>query len=37
MEGSGFSHIDEHGRARMVDVGAKPPSDRRARARAIVA
>ena len=36
MEGSGFSHLDEHGRARMVDVGAKPASDRRARARAIV-
>jgi cyclic pyranopterin phosphate synthase len=36
MEGSGFSHLDEHGRARMVDVGAKPVSDRRARARAVV-
>lgn len=36
MEGSGFSHLDEQGRARMVDVGAKPSSDRRARARAIV-
>jgi cyclic pyranopterin monophosphate synthase len=36
MEGSRFSHLDEHGRARMVDVGAKPVSDRRARARAIV-
>ena len=36
MEGSEFSHLDEHGRARMVDVGAKPTSDRRARARAVV-
>jgi cyclic pyranopterin phosphate synthase len=31
-----LSHIDEHGRARMVDVGAKQETDRRARARAIV-
>jgi cyclic pyranopterin monophosphate synthase len=31
-----LSHLDEAGRARMVDVGAKPESDRRARARAIV-
>jgi cyclic pyranopterin phosphate synthase len=29
-----LSHLDEHGRARMVDVGAKEPSDRRARAAA---
>jgi cyclic pyranopterin monophosphate synthase len=31
---SGLSHIGEDGRARMVDVGAKPESERRARARA---
>jgi cyclic pyranopterin monophosphate synthase len=31
-----LSHIDEQGRARMVDVGAKQDTDRRARARAIV-
>jgi cyclic pyranopterin monophosphate synthase len=31
-----LSHIDERGRARMVDVGAKQDTDRRARARAIV-
>lgn len=31
-----LSHIDEAGRARMVDVGDKPASDRRARARATV-
>jgi cyclic pyranopterin phosphate synthase len=31
-----LSHIDERGRARMVDVGAKAESDRRARARATV-
>ena len=36
MEESELSHLDEHGRARMIDVGAKPSSDRRARARAIV-
>jgi cyclic pyranopterin monophosphate synthase len=30
----GFTHLDEDGRARMVDVGAKQPSERRARARA---
>ena len=28
----GFSHVDEAGRARMVDVSAKPRSKRRARA-----
>jgi cyclic pyranopterin monophosphate synthase len=28
-----FSHVDEAGRVRMVDVGAKPMSRRRARAR----
>jgi cyclic pyranopterin monophosphate synthase len=31
-----LSHLDEHGRARMVDVGAKPATMRRARARAVV-
>jgi cyclic pyranopterin phosphate synthase len=30
----GLTHLDEDGRARMVDVGAKQPSERRARARA---
>jgi cyclic pyranopterin monophosphate synthase len=33
---STLSHLDEGGRARMVDVGAKPDTDRRARARATV-
>ncbi|HEY1276113.1 MAG TPA: cyclic pyranopterin monophosphate synthase MoaC [Thermoleophilaceae bacterium] len=33
---SELSHLDESGRARMVDVGGKPVSDRRARARATV-
>jgi cyclic pyranopterin monophosphate synthase len=32
----GLSHLDASGRARMVDVGDKRESDRRARARAIV-
>jgi cyclic pyranopterin phosphate synthase len=32
----GLSHVDAAGRARMVDVGGKRESDRRARARAIV-
>src|ERR687888_31586 len=36
MESDSLSHLDEGGRARMVDVGAKPETDRRARARAIV-
>jgi cyclic pyranopterin monophosphate synthase len=31
-----LSHLDDTGRARMVDVGAKPLSDRRAVARATV-
>jgi cyclic pyranopterin monophosphate synthase len=31
-----LSHLDEHGQARMVDVGAKPATERRAVARAIV-
>ncbi len=29
-----LSHFDEHGRARMIDVGAKKPGERRARATA---
>jgi cyclic pyranopterin phosphate synthase len=33
---SGLSHLDEHGEARMVDVSAKPVTDRRAVARAVV-
>jgi cyclic pyranopterin phosphate synthase len=36
MDEPGLSHLDEHGRARMVDVGAKPATERRARARARV-
>jgi cyclic pyranopterin phosphate synthase len=31
-----LSHLDERGRARMVDVGHKAPSDRRAVAEAVV-
>ena len=31
-----LTHLDEHGTARMVDVGAKPETARRAVARAIV-
>jgi cyclic pyranopterin monophosphate synthase len=31
-----FSHVDETGRIRMVDVGGKPPARRRAAARAFV-
>jgi len=31
-----LSHLDERGRARMVDVGGKPPTERRALARAVV-
>jgi cyclic pyranopterin phosphate synthase len=31
-----FTHIDEKGRVRMVDVTAKPPTDRVARAQAVV-
>jgi cyclic pyranopterin phosphate synthase len=34
MSDGRLSHLDEHGRARMVDVGAKEPSERVARARA---
>jgi cyclic pyranopterin phosphate synthase len=33
---SDLSHVDETGAVRMVDVGSKPVSRRRARARAIV-
>jgi cyclic pyranopterin monophosphate synthase len=33
---SELTHLDESGRARMVDVGAKPSTDRRAVARAVV-
>ena len=33
---SEFSHLDAEGRVRMVDVGHKPVSRRRARARALV-
>ena len=35
-KGQDLSHIDETGRARMVDVGSKPPSQRWARARSEV-
>jgi cyclic pyranopterin monophosphate synthase len=31
-----LTHLDSEGRARMVDVGAKPATDRRAVARAVV-
>jgi cyclic pyranopterin phosphate synthase len=31
-----LTHLDETGTARMVDVGGKQPSERRARARAVV-
>jgi cyclic pyranopterin phosphate synthase len=31
-----LTHLDSAGRARMVDVGAKPDTDRHARARAVV-
>jgi cyclic pyranopterin monophosphate synthase len=31
-----LTHLDEHGNARMVDVGAKPETARRAVARAVV-
>ena len=36
MDDPSLSHLDEQGRARMVDVGAKPASERLARARARV-
>src|SRR3954470_22560840 len=35
MEGA-LTHLDSAGRARMVDVGGKAATDRRARARAVV-
>jgi len=31
-----LTHLDEHGRARMVDVGDKPATERRAVARAVI-
>jgi cyclic pyranopterin phosphate synthase len=34
--GERLTHLDEHGSARMVDVGSKPTSERRAIARAVV-
>ncbi len=33
LAGSGLTHLDASGRARMVDVGGKPASQREARAR----
>ena len=36
MGTEGLTHLDEQGRARMVDVGAKPETDRVAVARAVV-
>jgi cyclic pyranopterin phosphate synthase len=36
MSGELLTHLDEDGRARMVDVGAKPQTDRVASARAVV-
>jgi cyclic pyranopterin phosphate synthase len=36
MTDPGLTHLDPEGNARMVDVGAKPPTDRRAVARAVV-
>jgi cyclic pyranopterin phosphate synthase len=36
MSDERLTHLDEHGRARMVDVGAKDPRERVARARARV-
>ena len=36
MSDPGLTHIDEQGRARMVDVGDKPISERRAAAEALV-
>jgi cyclic pyranopterin phosphate synthase len=33
---AGFTHLDEQGQARMVDVGAKPITLREAKARALV-
>jgi len=36
MEGAQLTHLDASGRARMVDVGAKPATSRSATARAVV-
>jgi cyclic pyranopterin phosphate synthase len=36
MERASLTHLDAAGRARMVDVSAKAPTDRYARARAVV-
>jgi cyclic pyranopterin monophosphate synthase len=36
MEGAQLTHLDAAGRTRMVDVSAKAPTDRYARARAVV-
>src|SRR5919112_5132043 len=36
MEGASLTHLDAAGRAMMVDVSAKAPTDRWARARAVV-
>ena len=36
MDGAPLTHLDAAGRARMVDVSAKAPTDRYARARAVV-
>ena len=36
MSGKLLTHLDDDGRARMVDVGAKPETDRVATARALV-
>jgi cyclic pyranopterin monophosphate synthase len=36
VDESGLSHLDASGRARMVDVGGKDESERRARAQAVV-
>src|SRR3712207_6354528 len=36
MEGTQLTPLDSAGRARMVDVGAKAPTERYARARAVV-
>ena len=36
MEGASLTHLDAAGRATMVDVSAKEPTDRCARARAVV-
>ncbi|MCC6532780.1 MAG: cyclic pyranopterin monophosphate synthase MoaC [Burkholderiales bacterium] len=36
MSAQGLSHFDEHGAARMVDVGAKAPTHRIARARGCI-